>query len=107
MTDAIAGWIVVGTAGICASKGLSALIAGRHAAAPSGHADRAQKWQWLVLAGLQMIIGVWFITGPSRHPAVQWWVTSGFGALAAWMLVTDFGPWLRSRLKGSSSREPT
>jgi hypothetical protein len=106
MTDAPAGWITIGTATIWAGKGVSALIASRRAAATPRRRERAQKWQWLALAALQVILGVWFLTDPSAHPAVLWWLTAGFGALLAWMFITDVGPWLRSRLRRSSSHAP-
>ncbi len=105
MSDALAGWITVGAAMIWAGKGVHALIASRRAAPPSGYAERAQKWQWLALAALQVSIGVWFITGPSAHHGVfWWWLVAGFSALLAWLLITDAGPWLKSRLTSSSSR---
>ncbi len=103
MTDAPAGWIIIGTATIWVGNGVRALIVSRRAAATPCRRKRAQKWQWLALAALQVVLGVWFITGPSAHPAVEWWLVAGFGALAAWMLITDVSPWLWSRLRRNSS----
>jgi hypothetical protein len=100
MTDAPLGWIMIGAATIWAGKGVSALLASRRAAATSSRRERAEKWQWLALGALQVIIGLGFITGP----AILWWLTSGLGALlGAWMFVTDVSPWLRSRLGRSSN----
>lgn len=107
MTDALAGWIFVGTAMIWAGKGLRALTASRRAAAPSGYRERAQKWQWLAAAALQVSLGIWFITGPSAHHEVLWWLVAGSSVLLVWMIITDVGPWLRSRLTSSSSHGPS
>jgi hypothetical protein len=94
VTDAPAGWIILGTATISAGKFIGALVASRRAPSP----ERAQKWQWLALAALQVSLAVRFITEPSPHDTVPWWIVAGGVALLTWMLITDVGPWLRSRL---------
>jgi hypothetical protein len=82
LTDAPAGWIFIGTAMIWAGKGVRALIASRRRAAPSGHGQRVQKWQWFGLAATQVTLGVWFVTDPSKHEGLLWWLIAGFGCLA-------------------------
>lgn len=105
-TDVPAGWILITAAAIWAGKGVSVLIGSRRQAATAKQGDRSQKWQWLTLAAMQVILGVWFITGPSRHAGISWWLLgAGFVALMIWMFVTDVGPWLRSRVRGRSSHE--
>jgi hypothetical protein len=101
MTHALAGGIFIGAAVIWAGAGVRALIATRGATA-AGRRDRTQKWQWVALGGLQVAIGVWFVTGPSKHPAGMWWLIAGQAAFAVWMFLTDVRPWLRSRLRGNS-----
>jgi hypothetical protein len=98
MTMALAGWITIGSATIWGGQGVRALIASRRAAARSGPRVRARNWQRLALATPQAILGVWFITGVSTgYPAIFWWLIAGFGALLAWMVITDVRPRLRSR----------
>lgn|ERR1700722_1529970 len=109
VTDADAGWLIIAAAAIWAAKGVRAVIAGRRQTATPGRSrrDRAQKWQWLASAALDVVLGVWFLTGPSRHPSLSWWLGAGVGALLVWMIITDFGPWLRSRLNGRSNHAPS
>jgi hypothetical protein len=107
MTDAPAGWITIGAAAIWAGKSVSALMASRRAKTRPSRRDRAEKWQWLALAAVMVILGVWDIAGPSAHPAVLWWITAGFGALLASLFITDIGPWLRSRLSRNSHHAPS
>jgi uncharacterized membrane protein YgcG len=102
---AIAGALQLATAAIWAGMGASALIARRRSLATRRQSRLTEEWQWLALAALQVILGVWFIGVPTAHPAVTWWLASGFGAVVVWMLITDVGPWLRSRLRSSSGRE--
>lgn len=109
ITNAESGWLAIVTAAIWAAKGIGAVIAGRRQTTTPRRPrqDRAQKWQWLALAALQVVLGVWFLTGPSRDAAVSWLLEAGIGALLVWMIITDIGPWLRSRLNGSSKRAPS
>jgi hypothetical protein len=53
MTEALAGWIIIGTATIWGGRGVSAQIAGRRAAARPWPRERARNWQRLALAALQ------------------------------------------------------
>jgi hypothetical protein len=100
VTDAPAGWILIGTATIWAGKFIGALVASRGAA--SG--ERLQKWQWLAFAALQVIAGVRFITEPSPHDGIPWWLAAAGVALLTWMLITDAGLWLRSRMSRTSGQ---
>ena len=107
-TEAVAGWITIGSATIWAGGGVSALIGNRRAAARSGPRERVRRWQRLALAALQLILGVWLITGPSKgYPAVFWWLIAGYGALLAWMVITEVRPWLRSRGTARSTHQPS
>jgi len=97
-TDAVAGWMTIGAATIWGGQGVTALIASRRAPATSAPRERARNWQRLALAALQLILGVWFITGLSTgYHAVFWCLIAGFGAMVVWMLIVDVMPWLRSR----------
>ena len=109
VTYAEAGWLLIAAAAIWAVKGVRAVIADRRQTATPRRPgqERAQKWQWLALAAVQVGDGVWFLTGPSRHAALSWWLGAGIGALLVWMIITDFGPWLRSRLNGRSKHAPS
>jgi hypothetical protein len=107
ITNAAAGWLTIAAAAIWVGKGVGAVIAGRRSAAPPSRRDRAQKWQWLDLGALQVALGIWFLTGPTRHPVLSWWLDAGFGVIFVWMAITDFGPWLRSRLNRRSKHAPS
>jgi hypothetical protein len=97
VSDASAGWLFIAAATIWAGKGIGAVIASRRRPAKAGHGERAQKWQWLALAVLQVTIGIRSITYSSTHHGTPWWLYAGWGALAIWMLITDVVPWLISR----------
>jgi hypothetical protein len=104
VTSAMGGCASVVTAAIWASNGVTALVASRRAPRTLGRRQRARKWQWLGFAGLAMIFAVWIITGPSTgYPAVFWWLMAGYVIMLAWLLITDLGPWLRTRLKNNTS----
>lgn len=94
MTDALAGWVCIGTATILTGNFLGELAASRRA----GRKERAQNWQWLAIAALQVFLGVRFVTTPSPHDGFPWWLVAAALAVLTWMLITDVGPWLRSRL---------
>jgi hypothetical protein len=92
VTGAVAGWINVGAATMWAGRGVGAFIASRRAATSRAR-DVPAQWQWLALAGLQAVLGAWFISGPSKgYPPVFWWLMAGYAGLLAWMVGTDLRP---------------
>jgi hypothetical protein len=104
VTRDISGCISIVTAATWAANGVTALVASRRAPGTLGPRQRARKWQWFALAGLAMIFAVWIVTGPSTgYPAVFWCLMAGYAIMLAWLLITDLGPWLRTRLKNNTS----
>jgi hypothetical protein len=54
------------------------------------------------MATLQLATGIWVIYRSSLRQgpgALLWLVIAAYGALLAWMVAVDTGPWLRSRLR--------
>jgi hypothetical protein len=100
VTDALVGWMIIVAAAIWAGKFVGALVARDG----TTRWERMQKWQWLGFAALLVILGVRFITEPSSHSGVPWWLAAAGTALLTWMLIADVGPWLRSRLTRTSGQ---
>jgi hypothetical protein len=102
MTDAAAGWIETAAAVIWALVGVRAVLARRSGARPE-RGMWNENWQWcLTMAAIQLTTGIWFISrsSPRQGPGAMMWVLiAASGAVLIWMVATDIGPWLRSRLR--------
>jgi hypothetical protein len=94
-------------AALWAHRGIRLQPGRRRAAVSRPYRERARAWQYLAVAGLQVVFGVWLVTGPSRgYPPVFWGLIAAYGALLAWNVATDLIARLAARRAEDRSSAP-